>query len=243
MTESNRRNHSPSVACCRNTYPCCSREYTNEMNDTPLTGLQLYSQRLKERNLASYIANPNVCAYCRNPILPKPGEALHAVRIRKFCNRKCSFECSHAAGKMGRKAPRKLRICASCDSALTTYATKFCTSCWKAKCVATHMRTKGDSSHREIRNHAVYVAKHRPRVCISCGYNKFAETAHIRPVADFPATATFAEINHPTNLVMLCPNCHWEFDHQMMSLLTTKSAAGPDAESEQLLILPGAPST
>lgn len=49
--------------------------------------------------------------------------------------------------------------------------------------------------------------------CKKCGYNKHIEVAHIKPVNSFPKDSTLEEINHPDNLLPLCPNCHWEFDH------------------------------
>ena len=49
--------------------------------------------------------------------------------------------------------------------------------------------------------------------CAHCGYNKHVQLAHKRPVSDFPDTALLEEINSPDNVIALCPNCHWEFDH------------------------------
>lgn len=54
--------------------------------------------------------------------------------------------------------------------------------------------------------------------CIVCGYNKHVEIAHIRAVADFSDGDLLSEINHPDNLVGLCPNHHWEFDNGLISL-------------------------
>ena len=54
--------------------------------------------------------------------------------------------------------------------------------------------------------------------CIACGYSKHVEVCHIRAVADFSGTALLEEINQDTNLVGLCPNHHWEFDHGLLEL-------------------------
>jgi len=37
-------------------------------------------------------------------------------------------------------------------------------------------------------------------------------------VSDFPDAALIAEINDIANLVALCPNHHWEFDHGVLTL-------------------------
>jgi hypothetical protein len=38
----------------------------------------------------SYIDNPNYCLFCKLPILPKEGERLSYVKIRKFCSQHCN---------------------------------------------------------------------------------------------------------------------------------------------------------
>lgn len=49
--------------------------------------------------------------------------------------------------------------------------------------------------------------------CSKCGYNKHVELCHIKAITSFSDTATLGEINSPENNKVLCPNCHWEFDH------------------------------
>ena len=55
--------------------------------------------------------------------------------------------------------------------------------------------------------------------CAACGYSKHTEVCHIRPIRDFPITALISDVNDPSNLIRLCPNCHWEFDHGLISPL------------------------
>jgi hypothetical protein len=54
--------------------------------------------------------------------------------------------------------------------------------------------------------------------CQRCQYSLHVELCHIRPLADFPETTTLGEVNHPSNIAVLCPNCHWEFDHGLLKL-------------------------
>ncbi len=49
--------------------------------------------------------------------------------------------------------------------------------------------------------------------CQKCGYDKHIEVAHVRPVSDFSGDSLLVDINDISNLVGLCPNCHWEFDN------------------------------
>ena len=59
-----------------------------------------------------------------------------------------------------------------------------------------------------------------PRACHNCGYDKHVEICHIRAINSFPDDTPIAVINALENLVALCPNCHWEFDHGLLKLDT-----------------------
>jgi len=49
--------------------------------------------------------------------------------------------------------------------------------------------------------------------CEKCGYDKHVEACHIKPISSFTEDTLIDTINHPDNLIALCPNCHWEFDN------------------------------
>jgi 5-methylcytosine-specific restriction endonuclease McrA len=59
----------------------------------------------------------------------------------------------------------------------------------------------------------VYKQANLPRVCQNCGYSKHVEICHIIAVKDFPRETPMSVVSSIDNLVALCPNCHWEFDH------------------------------
>ena len=46
-----------------------------------------------------------------------------------------------------------------------------------------------------------------------------ADICHIKNVAAFPDDALLSEINASKNLVALCPNHHWEFDYEIVSVV------------------------
>lgn len=54
--------------------------------------------------------------------------------------------------------------------------------------------------------------------CCKCGYDKHFEVAHIKPISEYSEDALLIEINNPSNLLALCPNCHWEFDNLKVPL-------------------------
>lgn len=49
--------------------------------------------------------------------------------------------------------------------------------------------------------------------CSKCGYDKHVEICHIKPIHTFSEDTLLTEINDVSNLIALCPNCHWELDN------------------------------
>ena len=124
--------------------------------------------------------------------------------------------------KPGRKA--KLKICKKCNlNTVSTNKREFCESCRKEK----YSLGRGDLTLKQ----AIYSHQHKSQAfnlirsrsrtiglklfkcCIKCGYDKHIEICHIKAISDFELDVLISEINHPSNLIALCPNCHWEFDH------------------------------
>lgn len=54
--------------------------------------------------------------------------------------------------------------------------------------------------------------------CQHCSYDKHVELAHLKAVASFPKETKLKHINHPDNVLVLCRNCHWEYDHGLLLL-------------------------
>ena len=73
------------------------------------------------------------------------------------------------------------------------------------------------SSIRKIAE-KIYKSSGKPCCCAKCGYSTHVEIAHIKAVSDFENSTTIAEINSIDNLIALCPNHHWEYDHGILKL-------------------------
>ncbi len=58
-----------------------------------------------------------------------------------------------------------------------------------------------------------YRKSSRLKACAVRGYNLHYEVCHIKPISAFLPTDFIADVNNLDNLVALCPNHHWEFDH------------------------------
>lgn len=185
---------------------------------------------LRTSALAKYYENPSICATCGEIIRVKPTQKIFQARRKKFCNRSCSASSNN---RKFPKRPRRPEVpCSGCHKPLRSKSGR-CN-----RCRIDHMieksgdHTRGDLSARRasyisarntIRAHAVkaYRRSGKPTYCASCGYATYTEVCHIRPVSDFPDDATLSEINHPDNLIALCPNHHWEFDNGVLSLTPT----------------------
>lgn len=172
-----------------------------------------------ERIRAAYIANPNKCLACNGPILPMQGQRLFNVRQKKFCNSSC------AASFNNRLFPKKRvaqKVCVKCLRSFSpaNYRIKTCAEC---RPLRARPRNLGNLSRHEvgreiIGRHAVRAMANKPRICMICGYDKFVDVCHIKPVADFSRQAKLKEINAPENLVYLCPNHHREYDRGVLIL-------------------------
>ena len=49
--------------------------------------------------------------------------------------------------------------------------------------------------------------------CSKCGYDKHVEICHIKSISSFSDETLLSTINHGSNIIALCPNCHWELDN------------------------------
>lgn len=65
---------------------------------------------------------------------------------------------------------------------------------------------------------SVYFNSNKNPKCYICGYDNHVEVAHIKAVSEFDDAATVNEINSVNNLIGLCPNHHWEYDHGLLTI-------------------------
>lgn len=75
--------------------------------------------------------------------------------------------------------------------------------------------------------------------CQNCNYNKHVELCHIKAVSKFDKNTKIKIVNAPENILVLCRNCHWEFDNNILKLKEIKprkmvSLSGVAPESHRL---------
>ena len=79
--------------------------------------------------------------------------------------------------------------------------------------------SNASNSYARIRDSAkrLYKRSNKTKKCI-CGYDKHYEVCHIKPIGSFDKSTPISIVNSLNNLIALCPNCHWEFDHGMLHI-------------------------
>jgi RNA polymerase subunit RPABC4/transcription elongation factor Spt4 len=169
------------------------------------------SHSLQKTNYEKY---PKMCKQCQEKI-------SYEKRKNNFCNSSC------AATYNNLKTPKRKmqKTCKHCKSLIPNQYT-YCQSCIsdnkhlrgkkaiKDKTLSEIMYgNKRASVYGAVRHHAKYVLKERVNVCEKCGYNKHVEVCHKKPIFAFEPSTLISKINDSSNLILLCPNCHWEFDN------------------------------
>ena len=148
----------------------------------------------------------NKCLYCNKE-----------TNNPKFCSRNC-------AASFNNKIPKrikKLNYCLICNKEIITRR-KYCLECNPTKTNfpvdmtlkdAIYTKHHKSSAFALVRNRARAIMLNEPQICTKCGYNKHVEVCHIKPIKDFSENTLLSVINNKSNLILLCPNCHWEFDN------------------------------
>lgn len=161
----------------------------------------------------------NNCNHCGN-----------STSNNKFCSRSC-------AAKETNKVPKRVlqRKCTHCDSLVKNYRTTLCEVHFeeytKNKRDLIFLTIEDYTQRDSIKKlHTSSKFAHIRALCRSwnkdmlllpchvCGYTKHVELAHIKSLSSYPPTATLEEVNNPNNVIQLCPNCHWEYDNNKISL-------------------------
>lgn len=143
----------------------------------------------------------------------------------KFCSRSCSAKKNNS---LYPKRP-KSKICKTCNAIIYAGST-YCDACKLPVDYSTYdeltideLTYKTDqlacNKHTKIRDRArtVYKNSKQKKICAICGYSLHCDICHIKPVSAFNSDAKISEVNHLDNLVSLCKNHHWEFDHGYIS--------------------------
>ena len=141
----------------------------------------------------------------------------------KFCSKSCAAQVNNS---LHPKRKINLPACKHCGATIASRRT-VCDSCnpknkdW-AKITLSDLQDRAkyqiSAQIRDIARRIFFQQGPSSKACFACGYSKHVEVCHRKAINSFEPHATIAEVNDPKNLVGLCPNCHWEFDHGLLAL-------------------------
>lgn len=129
------------------------------------------------------------------------------IKRKITTERKCKY-CNQSLG-MGYRGPK---VCIECSHNSVD---------WYTITLKEYRDKYGTAQlHSRLRNlsRAIYKKHKLSEICVKCGYNKHIQVCHIKPQKDFLETESIGLVNELTNLIGLCPNCHWEFDHGLLKI-------------------------
>ena len=171
---------------------------------------EISNRNRRERALKEYYNSPNICKFCGEIIKVDKNQKPSEVRKKSFCNSSCSASFNNKEREKKQEIEKKVFVRPEKFSFFEGITKK---EFFEKKGIYYKFRS-------EIRKHAQYVYEKNQgeKTCKVCGYDKHIQVCHIKSVSSFSDESLITEINSKDNLVGLCPNHHWEFDHGLLKL-------------------------
>ena len=168
------------------------------------------------------------CHICKEVIKKSERDFNKSKSGFHFCSRSCAASYNNTILKV--KIPQE--YCQCCNKNLTKRYRKelFCSYICKIEfnmknttLATTYKHKTRTSAYSNIRSSArAYSTYFYPTQCMICGYDKHYEVCHIQPLTTLKDNEPIYNINKLSNLIHLCPNCHWELDKQNSNIEKVK---------------------
>jgi hypothetical protein len=169
------------------------------------------------------------CKTCDKEVRRTPSE----ISGKTFCSRSCAARTNNLGKRrhpprnckkcskeyLTNKNHKSLSICQDCKASIFTseqakqmtlsyYMTRDSVKNKHPSWKYNHVRNFNRSWNKDLVN----------KPCQVCKYNTHTELAHIKPISSFSDDTKLCVINDPSNILVLCPNHHWEFDSGILKL-------------------------
>jgi hypothetical protein len=177
------------------------------------------------------------CNYCEKTFYKSLTEIKRSKTGKHYCSRSCSASKNNLF--VQRNKPKEYK-CVKCDKIYirkyNNRSNKICLDCKEKNGNYQIIKTE-TIKNQTIKDYCVSNSVHpswkfarirglnrswnkelTQKSCQVCGYKTHVELAHIKALSSFEDDALLAEVNHYTNIVVLCPNHHWEFDNGILPL-------------------------
>lgn len=213
---------------CSNEFSFQKKQYTSDLKHRNTYRTTCSLSCFKKLEAKSKIVATN-CKVCAKEIYKYEKEILNSKSGFVFCSKSCSAKYSNPL-----KSKYQHKTCLNCHTNYKPTRFKDSNNCsqlclmeygMKNRKLSDVVKRKGANQFDGVRANARLYSKYfyLPR-CALCNYDKHFEVCHIIPLKDFSESYTIYEINNKNNLIHLCPNCHWEFDHNMIDIEIIKKA-------------------
>lgn len=195
------------------------------MNERGSSGGIARAKTQRAEALEAYYKNPNVCQHCHQIIHVLADQKVKDVKVKKFCNRSCAAQ--HQADirkeetQKRKEAERKIKKEQKQETRKEQMFSEDFSSILgqtKGEFFKAHKNWQSARSAIQRLARKIYENSDKPKRCQNCGYDKHYQVCHIKSVAELDDHAVIFEVNNIDNLLALCPNCHWEFDHGQLTL-------------------------
>jgi hypothetical protein len=153
-----------------------------------------------------------LCLECHKPIIKMYSQFIKSKN--HFCSRSCSGYYNNRMRNLNKPKKIKSIIKKAPITSETFYASNY------SKEYLFLNSKNWQSARTTIRKHAALVFEESKieKKCFYCGYDKTIEIAHIKSVSSFSKDSLIKDINALNNIIALCPNHHWEYDHGLITL-------------------------
>lgn len=183
-------------------------------------GGQATAKKLRSEALHRYYLKPNICLKCGKVIIVPDGMKVQRSRRKKFCDHSC------AASYCNSNKMVKIKKCIICGNPSSSKYSKYCDNCRKMVTHTLGSKKIGEiqitrnglrmNKYSKICAQARYLHSKSSNSCQRCGYSKHIEVCHISPISSFDPSTPISVINSAENIIILCPNCHWELDNGLI---------------------------
>jgi len=169
------------------------------------------------------------CENCKKEVNKSKTELKRSKN--HFCTRSCAATFNNRGKNKRSPLARTCKVCQQKYENRKGYRSQaFCPKC-RSAVVPTRTVTIGEYRTRvSVRDkHPSWLHSHVRTLnkswnrrlgtsCQRCEYSIHVELAHIKAISSFPNSAILGEVNSPDNLLVLCRNCHWEYDNGKLAL-------------------------
>lgn len=164
------------------------------------------AKKVRKKYVDSYNLNPNFCKNCGNKIEILGDEPTSTTRKKKFCSHTCSSTFNNL------KRPKKEKVVTIRKDAVDI-----------TKPISDFFYSPDGRTRANKFSYINFLARRIakilfPRECKICGYTNHVEVHHIHSISSFSTDTPIGVVNSKDNLVYLCPNHHWEVEHNIIQL-------------------------